>query len=91
MNYGDSWSLEWIPDELKKMLGDYIIEGYYKWKLKINGTGFAHIFLCTMSSQYELEENWKKVVDGIAVYVQSEVTDILERSNFYVGFLCRMM
>lgn len=86
MNYGDSWSLEWIPDELKKMLGDYIIEGYYKWKLKINGTGFAHIFLCTMSSQYELEENWKKVVDGIAVYVQSEVTDILERSNFYVWF-----
>ncbi len=85
MMYGDNWSEGVMPDELKEAAGGRI-EGYYRWKLKTGGTGYAHIFFWGMESQRELEENWKKVIDGIAVYVQSEVPGLLERSNFYVWF-----
>lgn len=85
MIYGDNWKKEPIREELKEILGDRI-EGYYKWKLKTNGAECAHVFFSTMESQKDLKADWKKVVDSIAVYVQSEIPGILERSNFYVWF-----
>ncbi|MDE7323188.1 MAG: AAA family ATPase [Lachnospiraceae bacterium] len=85
MEYGYNWSEQTIPGELKEMLGDRI-EGYYKWKLKTYGTGYAHIFFSRIDNTKELKENWEKIVDNIAVHVQSEVPDMLERSNFYIWF-----
>lgn len=85
MKYGDNWNEGVMPDELKEAVGSRI-EGYYRRKLKTGGTGYAHIFFCGMKSRRELGENWKKIIDGIAVYVQSEVPGLLERSNFYVWF-----
>lgn len=85
MRYGDNWKRETIPSELEEYLGD-LMEGYYKWKLKTYGTGYAHVFFCRIVSSIELKKNWKKIVDNIAVSVQSEVPDMLERSNFYVWF-----
>lgn len=85
MKYGDSWSKEVMPDELEKTLGN-MIDGYYKWRLKTSGTGCAHIFFSRIDSQKELEENWRKVVDNVAVCVQSEVSNMLDRSNFYIWF-----
>lgn len=85
MRYGDNWRKQSIPEELKVILGGRI-EGYYKWKLKTNGPEYAHVFFSVMKNQKELEADWKKVVDSVAVYVQSEISDLLERSNFYVWF-----
>lgn len=85
MEYGNNWSEQTVPDELMEIVENRI-EGYYKWKLKTYGTGYAHIFFSRIDNTKELKENWKKIVDNIAVYVQSEVPDMLERSNFYIWF-----
>ncbi len=88
MDYGNKWEPGILPDELKNTYGEKI-KGYYKWKLKTYAADYAHVFYCILHNQNELRENWKDIVANIAVYVQSEITSLLERSNFYIWFFVK--
>lgn len=88
MKYGDNWERAEIGTELKEKLGG-VLKEYYKWKLKTYEAGYAHVFFCNIGSCEELDKSWKRIVDHIAVLIQGEVPDLLERSNFYIWFFVK--
>lgn len=85
MRYGDNWIKVDVPLGMQNECNDKIA-GYFKWNLCTKNEHYAHVLICQLDNQEELEENWKKVVNCAAVYVQGELESLLERSNLYVWF-----
>lgn len=87
MSGSDNWIKQEIQSELKAESQEKI-KSYYCRRLNTVHENYAHVFLCEMKSEMDLIENWNNIVNLIAVYVQSEVENLLQRSNFYVWFFC---
>lgn len=83
----NNWTKREIPSEvtIKSMEK---VKGYYYRRLNTLHDNYAHIFVCEMKDEKDLVENWNNIVNLIAVYVQSEVENLLQRSNFYIWFFC---
>lgn len=83
----NNWTKREIPSEvmIKSMEK---VKGYYYRRLNTMHDNYAHIFVCEMKDEKDLVENWNNIVNLIAVYVQSEVENLLQRSNFYIWFFC---
>lgn len=83
----NNWIKKEIPSEviIKSMEK---VKGYYYRRLNTLHDNYAHIFVCEMKDEKDLVENWNNIVNLIAVYVQSEVENLLQRSNFYIWFFC---
>ena len=83
----DNWTKREISSEITAKSNGKI-KGYYYRHLNTLHENYAHIFVCEMKDEKDLIENWGNIVDLIAVYIQSEVENLLQRSNFYVWFFC---
>lgn len=85
---GNNWiSQKLLPELEEKSQGK--IESYYYRRLNTVNENYAHLFLCEITDETDLKKNWKRIVDLIAVHVQSEVKNLLQRSNFYVWFFVK--
>lgn len=85
---GDNWiSQAVLPELAEKSRGK--IQSYYCRRLNTISENYAHLFLCEMTDEGDLERNWKHIVDLVAVHVQSEVKNLLQRSNFYIWFFVK--
>lgn len=49
----------------------------------------AYIYICNFRNEDELISNWESVNSKIAVYDQSNIEALIERSNFYICFFVR--
>lgn len=87
MSGNNNWTKREIPPEVIAKSKEKI-KGYYYRRLNTLHENYAHIFVCEMKDEKDLIENWKNIVDFIAVHVQSDVENMLQRSNFYVWFFC---
>lgn len=85
MKSGDKWEKREVLTELSEGSGKRIT-GYYLRKLMTRHDRSAHIFFCEMADEKELAAGWENIVNLAATYVQGEVEDPLERSNFYIWF-----
>lgn len=86
--YGNNWIRQAVLPELQeKSQGK--IQSYYCRRLNTVNENYAHLFLCEIVDEDDLKRNWKHIVDLIAVHVQSEVDNLLQRSNFYVWFFVK--
>lgn len=85
---GNRWKKEHISSELEAKSMQKI-KGYYRWQLNTVHENYAHVFVCEMDDENDLLKNWNHIVDLIAVYVQSEIESLLQRSNFYIWFFVK--
>lgn len=85
MEYGNKWIEKVISEDLRIETKEKL-KGYYCWSLGTRKESYAHVFICELKNQKELENYWKIIIRQVAVYVQSELENLLERSNFYVWF-----
>lgn len=85
MEFGNKWVEKEISKELREETNEKL-KNYFCWQLRSKEQRYAHVFLCELENQNELELQWRNIVNQIAVYVQSETESLLERSNFYVWF-----
>lgn len=85
---GNRWKKEHISAELEAKSMQKI-KGYYRWQLNTVHENYAHVFVCEMDDENDLLKNWNHIVDLIAVYVQSEIESLLQRSNFYIWFFVK--
>ncbi|QXE18227.1 AAA family ATPase [Clostridium sp. 001] len=83
--YGNGWIEAEISSGLKKACNNVDIY-YYKWRLFKEKSQVAHVIEVNMKSQFELELLWEIIVNNVAVYLQCEIDDVFERSNFYICF-----
>ena len=88
MSGNNNWVKKDILSELKAESQEKIIS-YYCRRLNTTHENYAHVFMCEMEDEKDLIENWNSIINLVAVYVQSEVESLLQRSNFYVWFFCR--
>ena len=88
MKSGIRWSKKEISPILKEETKGKL-KAYYGWRLETKTESYAHVFLCELESQKDLEKYWRTITNQIAVYVQSEIDSLLERSNFYVWFFVK--
>lgn len=82
---------DWVKKEILPELKDKSqgkITSYYCRRLKTIHENFAHVFVCEIKNENDLIINWSNIVNLVAVYVQSEVESLLQRSNFYIWFFC---
>lgn len=49
----------------------------------------AYIYICNFETEKELEKNWDDINSKVAVYDQSKIELLIERSNFYVCFFVK--
>ncbi|APF25815.1 AAA domain protein [Clostridium sporogenes] len=49
----------------------------------------AHIFIYNVDNEEQLILQWKDINSRVAVYIQSEVESLIERSNFYICFFVK--
>lgn len=49
----------------------------------------SHIFICDIESKEKLEKIWLEINKNIAVYEQSKIEHLIERSNFYICFFVK--
>lgn len=49
----------------------------------------AHIFIYNMENEEQLISQWKDINSRVAVYIQSKVESLIERSNFYICFFVK--
>lgn len=85
---GNRWKKEVISPELgQASMGK--LQSYYCWQLHTVHENYAHIFLCEMEDERDLQVNWNLIVNLVAVHVQSEVESLLQRSNFYIWFFVK--
>lgn len=49
----------------------------------------AHIFIYNVDNEEQLISHWKGINSGVAVYIQSKVESLIERSNFYICFFVK--
>lgn len=85
---GNNWISQAVLPELKEG-SQGKIQSYYCRRLNTMNENYAHLFLCEITDEDDLKRNWKHIVDLIAVHVQSEVDNLLQRSNFYVWFFVK--
>ncbi len=85
---GDNWIRQKLLPELEEKSQEKIKSYYYR-RLNTVNENYAHLFLCEIADEADLKRNWKHIVDLIAVHVQSEVENLLQRSNFYVWFFVK--
>lgn len=88
MSGNSNWVKKDILSELKTESQEKITS-YYCRRLNTTHENYAHVFMCEMKDEKDLTENWNNIINLVAVYVQSEVENLLQRSNFYVWFFCR--
>ena len=50
---------------------------------------YAHIFICNLENEEQLISQWKDINSCVAVYIQSKVESLIERSNFYICFFIK--
>lgn len=82
---GDRWIEGKIEAELKESCKNVDMH-YYKWKLLDDELKLAHVIEVNIENESMLGECWKRIVNNIAVYLQCEIDDIFQRSNFYICF-----
>ena len=82
MSGNNNWVKKDILSELKAESQEKIIS-YYCRRLNTTHENYAHVFMCEMEDEKDLIENWNSIINLVAVYVQSEVESLLQRSNFY--------
>lgn len=85
---GNNWISQAVLPELKEE-SQGKIQSYYYRRLNTLNENYAHLFLCEITDEDDLKRNWQHIVDLIAVHVQSEVDNLLQRSNFYVWFFVK--
>ena len=61
---------------------------HFEEKIKCNNKGeyTVNIISCEFSSEKDLGDNWKMIVDNVALYVQSNLEKYIELYNVYVIF-----
>lgn len=66
---------------------------YFKREMKKNiackKMYYAHIFICDIENEEQLRSSWQDIISRVAVYVQSNIESLIERSNFYVCFFTK--
>lgn len=50
---------------------------------------YAHIFIYNVENEEQLISQWKDINSRVAVYIQSKVESLIERSNFYICFFVK--
>lgn len=50
---------------------------------------YSHIFIHTLENEEQLISQWKDINSRVAVYIQSKVESLIERSNFYICFFVK--
>ncbi len=89
----DGWEKCKINEqEVKDGIGDY---PFYHYMRKMSQSKvcikeyMSHIFICFFLNEQELMESWKKVNVYVALRVQSQIKDLIEKSNFYICFFVK--
>lgn len=82
---GNRWIKGQIDSSLKESCNNIDMH-YYKWKLLDDEFNLAHVIEVNVENESMLEECWERVVNNVAVYLQCEIDDIFQRSNFYICF-----
>lgn len=61
---------------------------HFEEKIKCNNKGEykVNIISCEFSNEKDLSDNWKMIVDNVALYVQSKLEKYIELYNVYVIF-----
>lgn len=49
----------------------------------------AHIFIYNVENEEQLISEWRDINSRVAVYIQSKVESLIERSNFYICFFAK--
>jgi len=83
--YGNRWIKTEISSEMKRVCNNADIN-YYQWRLFEKGPQVAHVLSVNVKSEIDLELFWEIITNNVAVYLQCEIDDAFERSNFYLCF-----
>lgn len=79
-------------DEVKEGIGEY---PFYHYMRKMNQTKvcikeyMSHIFICFFKNEQELMQSWKEVNVYVAIRMQSQIKDLIEKSSFYICFFIK--
>lgn len=78
--------------EVKEGIGEYPFYHYMR-KMKQSKVCIkeymSHIFMCFFKNEQELMKNWKSINVYVAIKVQSQLKDLIEKSNFYICFFVK--
>ena len=63
---------------------------YYKRLMKNENacikSYYAHLFICQFDDNKQLSDGWRKINNIVAVRFQSKISEVMERSNFYICY-----